>query len=95
MTAVLGETAAPTTFALAQNFPNPFNPTTTMAYQMDQAGRVELAIYDLAGARIRILVSAPQTAGRYIIQWDGTDAQGQQAASGIYFYRLSTPRGKK
>ncbi|MBI2501708.1 MAG: T9SS type A sorting domain-containing protein [Candidatus Latescibacteria bacterium] len=95
MTAVLEEERTPAAFALAQNFPNPFNPATTIAYQVGREGAVELAVFDLAGARIRTLVSAPQPTGRHTVQWDGTDARGQQAASGIYFYRLSTPQGQK
>jgi flagellar hook assembly protein FlgD len=92
---VLGERAAPTAFALAQNFPNPFNPATTISYQVEQESWVELAIYNLAGARLRTLISAPQPAGHHTLQWDGRDGQGQPAASGIYFYRLATPQGQE
>jgi hypothetical protein len=93
-TAVMEEAVSPSAFALGQNFPNPFNPATAIAYQLEEEGQVELALFNLAGARLRILVSAHQPAGPYLVQWDGRDAQGQRAASGIYFYRLSTTRGQ-
>ncbi|MBM3279801.1 MAG: T9SS type A sorting domain-containing protein [Candidatus Handelsmanbacteria bacterium] len=93
-TAVLEEEASPSAFVLGQNYPNPFNPATTIAYQLEREGQVELAVYNLAGARLRTLVMARQPAGSYRVQWDGRDTQGRQAASGIYFYRLSTPLGQ-
>jgi glucose/arabinose dehydrogenase len=87
-TAVAEEQARPTGFSLAQNYPNPFNPATTMTYQMGREERVELAIFDLAGQQVRILVDAEQPAGSYAVVWDGRDDQGRPAASGTYLYRL-------
>ncbi len=82
-----GETL-PTQFALAQNFPNPFNPSTTIRYQVGAATEVELSIFDAAGQKIRTLVSTYQTAGRYDVEWNGTTDGGRAVASGTYIYRL-------
>jgi hypothetical protein len=73
---------------LRQNFPNPFNPTTTIAYDLASSEDVTLAIFDVQGKRVRELVNGNQPAGRYRVDWDGRDAGGQQVASGVYFYRL-------
>jgi flagellar hook assembly protein FlgD len=74
--------------SLVQNFPNPFNPQTTLAYSLKEPGNVTLSIYDVAGRRIRELVSAQRPAGAYKVVWDGTDSKGSKVASGVYFYKL-------
>jgi hypothetical protein len=73
---------------LSQNYPNPFNPQTVISYSLTQNTRVELMIYNILGQRIRTLVDEFQTAGFKTIHWDGKDNQGEEVASGIYFYRL-------
>ena len=85
---VKDEVQTPQTTALHANFPNPFNPTTTVSYDLDRISDVELAVYDMMGRRIRTLVSASQAAGSYQVQWDGTNARGEQLASGVYLYQL-------
>ena len=70
-------------------FPNPFNASTTIAYQVGEDGPVDLTLYDAAGQKVRTLVNADQRAGSYSIQWDGTNAAGEAVASGTYFYRLT------
>ena len=80
---------APTAFALAQNFPNPFNPSTTIAFQLGRPARVELTIYSVSGQRVRTLISGALPAGPHRRQWDGRDDSGQRVASGSYLYRLS------
>jgi len=75
---------------LEQNVPNPFNPGTTIRYTVGQGGPVQLRIYDVQGRLVRTLVNETQSARRYGVTWDGTDANGQRVASGIYFYRLTT-----
>ena len=88
-TAVLGqEQTMPEEFDLAQNFPNPFNAKTVIAYQLDQNSKVGLTIYNSAGQVVRKLVQANQPPGRYRIVWDGTDDDEQAVGSGVYFYRL-------
>ena len=80
--------ALPTAFALADNFPNPFNPTTTIQYALPQAADVELTVYNVVGQPVRTLVAEHQSAGRYVVEWDATDDSGHSLSSGMYFYRL-------
>ena len=79
----------PTEFALAQNFPNPFNTSTTIAFQLALASRVELAIYSISGQRVRTLISGSLPAGHHRLQWDGRNERGESVASGAYLYQLS------
>jgi hypothetical protein len=82
----------PTEFALKQNFPNPFNPETTIKYNLAASGPVELRIYNMVGQVVRTLVNERQAAGRYSIRWDGKDDHGLSVSSGIYFYRIDTDK---
>ncbi|MEZ4387196.1 MAG: FlgD immunoglobulin-like domain containing protein [Candidatus Krumholzibacteriia bacterium] len=69
--------------------PNPFNPRTTISYDLPRAAVVSLAVYDLQGRLVRVLAEPTrQAAGRHQQAWDGQDALGQAVGSGIYFYRL-------
>ena len=81
--------ALPSDFTLHANFPNPFNPSTTIAYDLVQAGEVALDVYDTLGQRVARLFAGSQAAGNYSVSWDGRDAQGNVVSSGIYFYRLT------
>lgn len=78
----------PTTFALRGNHPNPFNPTTTIRFQLATAARVSLSIYDVRGARVRQLLSEQRPGGEYEVLWNGTDDSGRAVASGVYLARL-------
>ena len=78
----------PTAFALADNFPNPFNPATTIKYALPQAADVELTVYNVLGQPVRTLVAEHQSAGRYVVEWDATNDSGHSLSSGMYFYRL-------
>lgn len=80
--------AAPASFELAQNFPNPFNPATTIRYTLAVPGEVQLRIYNAAGQEIQTLVTEYQDAGEWSVQWDGTNRYGEKVASGIYLYKL-------
>ena len=76
---------------LMQNVPNPFNPKTTIRFALPTAGRVDLAVYDVHGRRVRELIAAKAlTAGEHHVLWDGRNDRGASMGSGIYFYRLST-----
>ncbi len=75
-------------FTLGNNYPNPFNPSTTIPFQLPEAGRVVLKILDLNGRTIKTLVDKRLTAGNYQFEWDGTDAKQKPMASGIYFYQI-------
>ncbi|MBN2070329.1 MAG: T9SS type A sorting domain-containing protein [Candidatus Krumholzibacteriota bacterium] len=78
----------PTPFTLGQNFPNPFNPATTIKYSVSVKSRVSLAIYDVNGRLIDRLIDRIIAPGSYVQSWDGTDTSGRRVKSGIYFYRL-------
>ena len=83
------EGVVPVEFALAQNFPNPFNASTTIAFQLAFASQVELAVYNISGQRVRTLVSGSLPAGHHRLQWDGRNDRGEPVASGAYLYQLS------
>jgi hypothetical protein len=79
---------APAASYLAQNFPNPFNPTTKISFGLAAPADVSLRIYDAAGRLVRVLAEGARPAGNYSELWDGRDSGGRAVASGIYFYRL-------
>jgi parallel beta-helix repeat protein len=79
---------APEAFTLAQNYPNPFNPTTTIKYALPEDTRVRITIYNLLGRKVRTLVNEYQSAGRRRIVWDSKNDEGNEVASGIYFYQI-------
>lgn len=80
----------PGDYALLPNYPNPFNPSTTVRYSLPKATEVRIVIYNILGQRVRRLVDEHRNAGVHQIQWDGRNDSGGQAASGIYFYRMET-----
>jgi hypothetical protein len=79
---------APAATYLAQNFPNPFNPATKIAFGLKAPAAVRLGVYDASGRLVRMLVDGARPAGHYSGLWDGRNARGAAVASGIYFYRL-------
>ncbi len=80
----------PQTFALYQNFPNPFNPITTIYFQLPITTNLSIKIYDILGREVRSLVDRSFVAGSYKIIWDGLDNTGSKVATGMYFYRLQS-----
>jgi len=81
--------AVPAEFGLSKNFPNPFNPTTTINYDIaDDGGLVSLVIYNMTGQKVRTLVSEVKAPGYYTVTWDGMDESGASVSSGIYLYKL-------
>jgi len=80
--------AVPGTFALRPNFPNPFNNSTTIPYQLPDGGTVRLAIYDLSGQQVATLVDGVQGAGYHQASWAGVDAQGRPVSTGTYLASL-------
>ncbi|MFZ5519036.1 MAG: FlgD immunoglobulin-like domain containing protein [Candidatus Zhuqueibacterota bacterium] len=78
----------PDKYALFQNFPNPFNPETTIRYQLPAMCPVEIVIYTVLGQKVRTLVDEKKPAGHYEISWDGKDASGQEVASGAYMMSM-------
>ena len=89
-TAVAAETATtPSAFALGANYPNPFNPATTIPFVVPaEAGDVDLTIYNTLGQSVRQVWNGPLAAGEHRLTWDGRDAQGQPVAAGVYLYQL-------
>jgi formylglycine-generating enzyme required for sulfatase activity len=82
------DTSAPFTFSLEQNFPNPFNPTTTIPFTLDSPGRVQLDIYNVMGQRVATVINDYLNTGRHTATWNGMDDRGNHAGAGIYLYRL-------
>jgi hypothetical protein len=80
----------PRSFALSQNHPNPFNPSTTIEYSIPEGEgtRVRLEIYDIRGRLIRTLLDSYRDPGHYSIQWNGLDKRGNEVSSSVYFYRI-------
>ena len=90
VTAVASETATtPTAFTLGANYPNPFNPATTIPLAVPAGAKnVDLTIYNVLGQPMRQVWTGPLPAGEHQLTWDGRDAQGQPVAAGVYVYRL-------
>jgi hypothetical protein len=76
-------------FALEQNAPNPFNPSTTIRFAVPANGNVRLTVFDVNGRIVRTLVDGNATAGNHEVVWDGLDMSGRSVASGVYIYRLT------
>jgi len=75
--------------ALEQNYPNPFNPSTTISYRLNQSDHVRLAVYDISGRLVNLLVDEDQQSGKYSVNWNTVTGQSAQLASGIYCARLT------
>jgi hypothetical protein len=80
--------AIPESYGLELNYPNPFNPTTTIAYSLSHTSEVVLTIYNPLGQEVKTLVNEVQTPGNKLISWDGTDNQGDMVGAGIYIYSI-------
>lgn len=78
----------PLTLALWHNHPNPFNPTTTIAYQVPRQSEVRIEIYSMLGQKVRTLLNDRKEPGEYKAVWDGRNDGGAQVASGVYMYRM-------
>lgn len=86
--------ASPQHLTLYPNYPNPFNPLTTIRFDLPWRTHALLRIYDASGKLVQTLMDEERNAGQHRVQWHGTDAHGQAVRSGIYFYRLETPSGQ-
>ena len=78
----------PQGFILEQNFPNPFNPITTVRYELPEDSFVDVTIYDMLGNVVSNLVNANQSSGYKTIQWNATNNQGQHVSAGVYLYKI-------
>jgi len=80
----------PNLIALRQNSPNPFNAATQIEYSLDKDGIVQLAVYNILGQEVAILINGFQPGGLHTVTWDGRNDHGNETPSGIYFARLTT-----
>jgi flagellar hook assembly protein FlgD len=71
-----------------QNFPNPFNPETTIRYGIDEAGPVRLTIANQLGAEVAVILEEWRSAGQHEVRWNATNSNGMKVAAGIYYVRL-------
>jgi len=90
---VVEKPSAPQTFALLSNYPNPFNPNTTISFSLDNTQDIHLDVFDASGRKIRTLAQGIMQQGRHSMSWNGADDNGNGVPSGIYFCRL-TGNGK-
>ena len=84
-----GDSQLPRTLVAEGNFPNPFNPMTNIKFAVPRTGKVNLAVYDLAGHRVATVLNEVLEAGHQEVTWTGRDDRGQTVASGTYFYRVT------
>jgi flagellar hook assembly protein FlgD len=83
------EEGLPREFSVSPNFPNPFNPTTTIKYDLPASAPVELVVYSLLGGKVRTLISREMEAGYHQVDWDGKNDAGVPVTSGVYLYRFT------
>jgi len=78
----------PSRFSLSPNYPNPFNPSTRISYEVAVSGEVNLRIYNVLGQAVRTLVQDFRDTGKYTVEWDGKDEAGNNLPSGVYLFRF-------
>ena len=88
ITSVDAPGAPPAAFRLLPNFPNPFNPSTRIRFEVPRSIHARLGIFDVQGRLVQWLVDGPVGAGLHEVSWHGRDKSGVALASGVYFYRL-------
>jgi len=84
------EEQLPEEYTLEKNYPNPFNPSTTIRYGLPEDARVTLIIYDINGREVKTIADASQAAGWYTLQWNGFARDGSPVGTGVYFARIQT-----
>ncbi len=84
------EVATPKDYKLYDNYPNPFNPSTKIAFELPKASHVRLVIYDVVGREVARIADGDYPAGYTELTWNGINRNGEQVSSGVYFYRIST-----
>jgi hypothetical protein len=80
----------PVQFSLEQNYPNPFNPTTIIDFSLPEQSHVRLDVYNIMGQKVRTLVNDARAAGAHSVIWNGSNDNGENVASGVYFYRIES-----
>ncbi|MFA7057625.1 MAG: FlgD immunoglobulin-like domain containing protein, partial [Candidatus Cloacimonadales bacterium] len=76
--------------AQVSNYPNPFNPETTISYAVPQTGKVKIDVYNIKGQKVKTLVNEHRTAGQHSVVWNGTDNDNKQVSSGVYLYKMKS-----
>jgi hypothetical protein len=89
-TAIEDKSNTPESYSLLKNYPNPFNGSTAISFQLDKSSSVKLDLYNLLGEKITSLADGFHATGKYNVTWDGLDGNGKAAPSGVYFCRLET-----
>jgi len=84
------EECIPTITKLYSNYPNPFNPSTTISFSLPKEENIELTIYNIKGQKVKTLYSGIAEEGKHTMVWEGKDSNGKEVSSGIYFYKLKT-----
>ena len=87
-----GNDLLPMETSLGVNFPNPFNPRTTINFQLSTESEIELSIFNIKGEKVKTLIDGKLSANFHSIEWNGTDEYGKSVSSGIYFYKMKTAR---
>jgi len=85
-----GDMTVPQVTALKGNYPNPFNPSTTIAFDIAQDGMVAIEVYNIKGQKVKTVTNEAMKAGRYTVVWNGDDNNGREVGSGVYFYRMTS-----
>jgi len=80
--------ALPETYSLSVNYPNPFNPTTTVQYAVPEVSHVTIEVYNMLGQKVRTVLDEVKTAGYHTVQWDGRNESGETVSSGTYLYKM-------
>ena len=91
---LIKESELPKQFSLGTNFPNPFNGTTVLPYELNETTQVRLTVFDLSGRIVNELVFGEKPAGSYQVEWDGRNAKGFVVSSGMYIYSLQSGNQK-
>lgn len=93
---VVGARGMPDESVLERSYPNPANPTATIAFRVAHSGNVTLKIYSVSGQLVKTLIDGPTVPGvRQVIAWDGRNNDGEGVSSGVYFYELVAPKYRK
>ncbi len=80
------------TKVIAYNYPNPFNPTTTISYSLPEEGNVCIEVYNIKGQKVKQLINEHKESGHHTIKWNGTDENNKNVGSGVYFYKIKTKK---
>ena len=80
----------PISFTISQNYPNPFNPNTTINYELFNDSKVNIEVFDISGRTVKELINDHHNIGKYTIDWNAVDDNGQKVSAGLYFYSIST-----